>query len=106
LDVTLTANVGRIEDLRPLPRGGWAARYRPPRETFPQVAIIAAIGGTGSGSVDGWIALPLWGQGEARVRTQPGADSELRIDERTFGPRRADASGVALIPVAVPPGVR
>jgi len=49
--------------------------------------------------------VPLDGVGDAEVRTRPGAVVEVRIAERTYGPARADATGLALVPVEVPPGV-
>lgn len=105
-EISLSTNAGRVEGLRRLPGGGFAARYRPPAERYPQVAIVAATGRTARGPVDGWLALPLSGQGDARVRSQPGQEISLRIGDRTFGPRRAGPDGVAVIPVVVPPGVR
>jgi hypothetical protein len=104
-DVSLSASVGRVEGIRRVP-GGFVARYRPPADRMPQVAIVAAIGRTPRGTEHGWLAIPLHGQGDARVRTAPGEEITLQIGDRTFGPRRAGADGVAVIPVVVPPGVR
>lgn len=104
-EVAVLPSVGRVEAVRRLPGGGFAARYRPPADRAPQVAILAALGRTARGVVDGWLAIPLSGQGEARVRAAPGTEITLDIADRTFGPRRADAQGVAIIPVVVPPGV-
>ena len=105
-ELQLTASVGRIEEVRRLPGGGFAARYRPSGERVPQVAIVAAVGRTPRGAEDGWLAIPLSGQGDARVRAAPGSEVSLRIGDETFGPRRARADGVAVIPIVVPPGVR
>ncbi|ACG75559.1 conserved hypothetical protein [Anaeromyxobacter sp. K] len=105
-ELSISTNAGRVEGLRRLAGGGFAARYRPPAERYPLVAIVAATGRTARGPVDGWLALPLSGQGDARVRSQPGQEISLRIGDRTFGPRRAGPDGLAVIPVVVPPGVR
>ncbi|WP_242391969.1 hypothetical protein [Anaeromyxobacter oryzisoli] len=105
-DVALSASAGSIEAVRRLPGGGFAARYRPPAARFPQVAIVSALARTGHGLLDGWLALPLSGQGDAHVHAAPGAQVALRIGDETFGPRVAGADGVAVIPVVVPPGVR
>lgn len=105
-ELSVTASTGKVENVRRLPAGGFAARYRPPAERYPQVAILAAVGRTGAGTVDGWLAVPLAGQGDARVRGEPGSDVSLRIGDRSFGPGRVGEDGVALIPVVVPPGVR
>jgi len=104
-DISLTASAGRIEGLRRVP-GGFAARYRAPAERVPQVAIVAAVGRTSHGTEDGWVAIPLSGQGDARVRATPGQEITLQIGDRSFGPRRAGVDGIAVIPVVVPPGVR
>jgi hypothetical protein len=102
-ELAVTASVGRVESLRRLPGGGFTVRYRPPAERIPQVAIVSAVA---AGRGDGWLAIPLSGQGAARVRGDPGENVSLRIGDRTFGPRRVRADGVAVIPVVVPPGVR
>jgi hypothetical protein len=106
-ELTVSTSAGRIEGLRRLPTGGFVARLRAPAERFPQIAIVAAVARGASGALlDGWLAIPLFGQGDAKVRSAPGSKITLRIGERTFGPRAADASGLAVIPVVVPPGVR
>lgn len=104
-DLQLSASAGRIEGLRRV-AGGYAARYRAPAERYPQVAIVSAVARTPRGTEDGWVALPLSGQGDARVRATPGQEITLQIGDRRFGPRRAGEDGLAVIPVVVPPGVR
>jgi hypothetical protein len=105
-EISVTASVGRIEGVHRLPAGGFAARFRPPTERFPQVAIVAVTAHGPSGPLDGWLAIPLSGQGDARVRASPGQIITLRVGERTFGPAVAGEDGLAVIPVVVPPGVR
>ncbi len=105
-ELSLTASVGKIEGVRRLPGGGFAARYRPPAERYPQVAILAAMGRSGAGALDGWLTVPLAGQGDARVPGEPGSEVSLRIGGQSFGPGRVGEDGIALIPVVVPPGVR
>lgn len=105
-DVSLSASVGRIDGLRRLPGGGFAARWRAPGDRHPQVAIVAAIGRTPRGTEHGWVAIPLSGQGDAKVRAAPGQEVTLQIGERKFGPRRTGSDGLVVIPVVVPPGVR
>ena len=105
-ELTLTASVGRIEALRRLPEGGFTARYRPPPERYPQVALVVAAVHGAAGPLDGWLAIPLHGQGDARVKAPPGERASLVVAGRTFGPVRAGEDGTALIPLVVPPGVR
>jgi hypothetical protein len=97
----LSVNVGGLVKLRRDGPESWTAEYVPPRETFPQVAILAAV-------VDGevaWTSLPLWGSGVAMVQTRAKARISVEIGGRTFGPAQADEHGQALVPVIVPPGV-
>jgi hypothetical protein len=97
----LAASVGRIEGLHAEASGVFSAEYLPPRQGFPQVAVIAARVGTDCG----WTAIRLVGVGEAVVRSHPHAEITLRIADRTFGPVRADRNGKAVVPIEVPPGV-
>jgi hypothetical protein len=105
-ELTVTASAGRVDSVRRLPAGGFTARYHAPAERHPQVAILAAVGRGGAAPLDGWLALPLSGQGDARLRGTPGAEVSLRIGDETFGPARVPADGVAILPVVVPPGVK
>jgi hypothetical protein len=105
-DVRVTTQAGHVEDLVAIGPGRFTARYRPPAETYPQIAIIAAAARCASGSAHGWTALPLWGSGQAVIRTRRGAKVGVDIAGTPFGPVRAGPDGIALIPVQVPPGVR
>jgi len=99
----LSANVGTLEAAVKEGPGRWRARYTPPTRRYPQVAIVAALFGDGR---QAHVAIPLWGQGEAVIKTRARARIEaVRIGERTFGPATADEQGVATVPVIVPPGV-
>jgi hypothetical protein len=105
-DLALSVSAGRVEDLRRLPGGGFAARYRPPPGRVPQVAIVAASGRTASGPRDGFVAIPLSGHVDVRVRATPGASIALRIGDVTYGPSTVGHDGRAVLPAVVPPGVR
>lgn len=96
-----SASAGRIEGLRALEGGRFEATYVAPLEAHPQVAIVAVT----AGDRFGWVAIPLVGRGLALARSSPGAAIEVTIGDTTFGPVRADRSGVARVPVVVPPGV-
>jgi hypothetical protein len=97
----VSASVGRVGPIRQVGPGVFAADFVPPEEAVPQLAIVAASAGASCG----WTALRLVGQGEAIVRSTPGASIVVRIAERSYGPERADRGGVARLPVLVPPGV-
>ena len=96
----LSASTGRIEGLRPAGDGRWEADYLPPDESVPQLAVIAAV----AGEEVALFALPLWGQGDAVVKTRPRARIEVRIGDQRY-PAVADEKGNAVVPVNVPPGV-
>lgn len=105
-ELTLTANRGQVEGVQRTGPGSFTARYVAPRQSYPQLAIVSAAGRTSGGALDGWLALPLWGQGEAVVRTSPRARVSVRIEQQLFGPVQADERGIGTVRVVVPPGVR
>jgi hypothetical protein len=104
------ATVGTLE----LPRaaaataapGRLVARYTPPADRFPQVALVVIEMASATQRVIGAARLPLHGTTEVPLRSDPGASVTLRIQDRTFGPVTADRQGHVKIPVEVPPGVR
>lgn len=102
--VHLSANHGSVTDLRHVAPGQFEARYVPPSETYPRIAVIAAWGAGAEGTLHGFVVVPLWGQGLATVTTRPNAKVTLRIGARDFGPVSADATGVGAVQVQVPPG--
>ncbi|HEY4730742.1 MAG TPA: hypothetical protein VIH41_06400, partial [Myxococcales bacterium] len=102
LEPTLSASVGRVEGLRLSEDGAcYEADYVPPEEQLPQVAIVTAV----AGNDVAWIAIPLWAEGDAVVKTRPRGKISVRIGSEEFGPVIADARGEAVVPVVVPPGV-
>jgi hypothetical protein len=98
----LSASVGAIRNLRADGPLRFVADYVPPEEAIPQVALISA---TLAGETR-FLALPLYGLGDAEVHTRKRGLITVRIGEERFGPVQADARGVAQVPVVVPPGVR
>jgi hypothetical protein len=96
----MSASVGRITKLRGDVTDQWVADYIPPDDTVPQLAIISAV----SGDEIAFLALPLWGQGDAVVKTRPRARIEVQIQSEKYR-AISDATGTAVVPVNVPPGV-
>lgn len=96
----LSASAGRIEGLQKAGDGRWEADYLPPDDSVPQLALISAV----AADEVALFALPLWGQGDAEVKTRPRARIEVRIGEVRY-PAVADEKGKAVVPVNVPPGV-
>ena len=105
-ELSVTCSAGKVENVRRLPGGGFTAHFRAPPERYPQVAIVSAVGRGAALAVDGWLAIPLFGQGDARVPGEPGSMVTLRIGAQSFGPARVADDGYALVPVVVPPGLR
>jgi len=98
----ISASVGRVESLRQSGNGAWEAQYIPPEDALPQVAIVTAV----AADEAAFIAIPLWGEGDAVVKTRPRGRISVEIGEQTFGPVVADDHGEAVVPVVVPPGVQ
>ncbi|HZR07019.1 MAG TPA: hypothetical protein VFA79_00455 [Myxococcales bacterium] len=98
---SISASVGRIGPLRRRDGGGWEADYLPPDDALPQVALILAV----SGDEVTWTAVPLWGEGDAVVKTRPRGRISVEIGTQTYGPAIADEHGEAVVPVLVPPGI-
>ena len=101
----ITTNVGRIEGVSESAPGVWAATYIPPEAAYPQLAVVSAAAAGPGGEGHAWTIVPLWGRGIAEARTKPQAMTSVKILDQSFGPVRADKSGLARIPVLVPPGV-
>lgn len=99
---TFTTSAGEIRGVRAAAGGRFEARFLPPREGWPQVAIVTAA----TGDRLAWTVVPLHGRGIAVAQTRPHASIRVTIDGAGFGPARADSRGEARVPVLVPPGVR
>jgi hypothetical protein len=102
------ATVGSLELPRPAGAPGrFVARYTPPVERYPQVALLAVeLAAAGGQRVHGATRLLLHGNTELPLRTEAGASVTVRVVDRTFGPVLADRQGHVKIPVQVPPGVQ
>lgn len=105
-EVRLTSNVGRVSAAERKGPGRFEALYTPPEQFYPQVAIIVASAAVRGKPTLGWTVLRLWGKGNARVTTRPNTKVSVRIGKSSHGPVRADRSGVAVVPVVVPPGIK
>jgi len=84
------------------------ARYTwtPPGDRFPQIAQVLFWTERGSNPPDlAVLRIPLVGRTDLEVNTEPRADVRVEVGDRSFGPRKADGRGHAVIPVEVPPGL-
>lgn len=101
------ANVGSLDTPERVGPREFTARYQPPPERFPQIAVIAAeVGGRrGRPPLRGVSTIRLRGATSVAFRTDAGARVTMRVGEKEFGPVEADREGRVRIPVVVPPGV-
>jgi len=98
----LSSSAGQVGAPRLTAEGRYEAEYLPPDDGQPCVAIVTAVAGAGIA----WVAIPIWGEGDAVVKTRPGGSISVDIGGQTFGPVVADEHGQAVVPVVVPPGVQ
>ena len=99
------ATVGTLEPLRTLGPGQFVARYLPPADRFPQVALLLVEVGNGAARLHCATRIALEGSTIFPFHTGAGTAVTMRIADRQFGPVVADAKGHVEIPIDVPPGV-
>lgn len=100
----LTVSAGALSAPTRTDAGVWTVTFTPPKEAFPHVAIVAATIETATSSAVGFAPLHLWGKGETAVRTKPNSSVTVMIGSDAHGPVQADKTGLAKVPLVVPPG--
>ncbi len=106
VDLAASANVGDVQAITPLTGGNYSAIYVPPATPFPQVAIVSVWDRANPGRTYGFFTIPLVGKVSYPVNAQaPGVTLIFKVGDQTFPPAVTDASGVASVPITVPPGV-
>ncbi|HVT06269.1 MAG TPA: hypothetical protein VHO67_02370 [Polyangia bacterium] len=100
------ATVGTVEPMRSRGPAHFLARYVPPPDRVPRVAVLAFELGSGAQRVHGWTRVGLEGSTVFPLRTSSGASVTMRVAGQTFGPAVADRQGHVEIPIVVPPGVQ
>jgi hypothetical protein len=98
-------SAGHVEDLGREGPATFTARYILPSGRFPQPAILVAEFASPRGLLRGFSPVRLRAAATPALRTDPGAQVTLHVDDRDFGPQTAPADGMVHIPVVVPPGV-
>jgi hypothetical protein len=101
---TLAVSTGELSSPQRISPGVFRARFTPPRERYPHLAVLGARIDRPGEVLLGFAAIPLWGKGRLLVRTDPRATVELAIGARRFGPKRADKEGRAYVDIVAPPG--
>ena len=100
------ATVGTIDAPVPATPGHFTARYHPPADRFPHVALIMVELGAGAARLHCATRIALEGATLFPFHTSGGAAVTMRVGDRQFGPIVADGRGHVEIPIEVPPGVR
>lgn len=77
--------------------------YSAPERHYPQVVLVGAYNSRSRGPTV--YLLHLVGAPTVEVDSEPNVDVVVEVAGTSFGPRRTNHSGVALVPVEVPPGV-
>jgi hypothetical protein len=103
--VSLTVNAGSVTEPLASQDGTFTATFTPPTQEGPQVALFHATVKQGSRASGAWLALPIHGAQQLRVKAPPRARVRVSVGAATFGPVTASASGEATVPVKVPPGI-
>ncbi len=105
--VRALANVGTLEAPRAAGSPGhFIARYLPPAERHPQVALLVVELASGARRMHVAARIMLEGATVVPFHTSPGATVTMRVADRNFGPVVADRQGRVEIPIQVPPGIR
>lgn len=105
INLSLVASAGEVANLMYLGDGRFTALYSPPKVNFPQVVIINAVDRKDPARSFGTITIPLLGHTNFPVDAPPNSPVVMRVGDRDFGPVPSDATGKAVIPITVPPGV-
>jgi len=104
--VEASSNVGRLVRAGPLSGGVQRFDYRPPSEKVPRVAQLAFWRTDGSPEQAPEVELvriSLLGRQTLTVATRPGAQVEVALGRRRFGPVKASPEGSAQLDVEIPP---
>jgi hypothetical protein len=104
--VRAVATVGTLEMPRAAGPGHFIARYVPPAERYPQVALLVVELASGARRMHVAARIALEGSTVVPFHTSAGASVTMRVADRSFGPVAADARGRVEIPILVPPGIR
>ncbi len=100
----LTTSTGTISEPQRVAPGVFKARFVPPTDAFPHVALVSASIDTVDDTAVGFVTVPLWGRGQTTVKTKPGSKVTVYVGADAFGPVVAGDDGSATVSMLVPPG--
>jgi hypothetical protein len=101
----VAVNVGSFSPVERIGPGRYKTVYVPPRERYPQVALVAIWRETGPEAPIDFLRIPLYGSTKLPVGAKRGSDVTVEVGELTFGPVKVGAEGEIEVPISVPPGV-
>jgi len=103
--LVVNATSGKVSNLTHLGEGRWSARFEPPKQQFPQLALITVADQNDPSRTYGHARIRLVGKTPYPIASSPNATVILSVGGRDFGPIKTDGSGRAKLPIEVPPGV-
>ena len=103
--LVVSATSGQVTNLTHLGEGRWSARFEPPKQQFPQLALITVADENDPSRTYGHARIRLVGKTPYPVASSPNATVILSVGGRDFGPVMTDANGKAKLKIEVPPGV-
>jgi hypothetical protein len=108
LDLQLGASIGTVTDPTALGGGTYRAEFRPPADQKgPALVILSLVERESPETSTQFLSLPLVGKTEWKVEVgEQLVPVGMELAGQRFGPVVTDETGVAMVPIIVPPGVR
>ena len=108
LDLAVGASIGTVTEPTALGGGTYRAEYRPPEDQKgPALVILSLVEKESPETSTQFLSLPLVGKTEWKVEVgEELVPVGMELAGQRFGPVVTDETGVAMVPIVVPPGVR
>ncbi len=103
--LAVTTTSGQVTNLTHLGDSRWSARYEPPKQQYPQLALITVSDQNDPSRTYGHARIRLIGKTPYPIAAAPNATVILSVSGRDFGPVMTDSAGKAKLPIEVPPGI-
>ncbi len=103
------STAGKVADLRRVGVGRFRALLAPPRDRFPQLAVVnvadVAPVVRGQPPVVSAIGIAYSARIDLRGRAERGSSMRVEVAGKRYGPARVGRDGRFVVPIVVPPGV-
>ena len=108
LSLRIGASIGSVGDVQPLGGGAYRAEYRPPADQKgPALVILSLLDEESPETSTMFLPLQLVGATEWKVDAGEAFTAVgMTVGDQSYGPVVTDESGVAMVPIQVPPGIR